>query len=117
MLMACLGCHPQNATTVPAPLVGLWESADGRYAGRYLAFSKKLVTFGTGRSNEAAHYVRKVESAPSTDNGMVYTLHCRDEAGAIWQLTVIHYPVPTPSLRLGNQRVVWQPSGSMGVTQ
>ena len=114
-LLACLGCQTQNATTVPALLIGFWESVDGRYADRYLAFSKKLVTFGTGQSNEAAHYVRTVEAAPSTDSGMVYTFHCRDDAGAIWQLTVIHYPGPMPYIRLGNQPVVWRPAGSKGI--
>jgi len=117
MLMACISCQNQNSATVPEHLIGIWRSADARYADRYLEFSKNLVTFGTGSNSEATHHVQKVEPEKFDDNGIVYTFYYKDKERETGQLTLTYNPGPVPNIRLKNHREIWQLSESKDMKQ
>jgi hypothetical protein len=104
--MFCISCQNQKSDPVPEQLIGIWKSADIRYADRYLEFSKNLVTFGTGGNSEATHYVRKVESEKFGDNSIAYTFYYKDEERETERLTLTYNSGPASSIRLKNQQAI-----------
>ncbi len=72
LLIAHGGCESKN-DTVPVHLIGEWQTSDPQYADRFLEFTRRGVTFGTGGYSADVYRIDNVKV--SRDKGQtLYTI-------------------------------------------
>jgi len=80
LLLAIAACREAPPLQIPEPLVGLWMSADGRYADRFFEITDAFIAFemANGRVDYYAHRSLDREGTPA---GTLYTLRYSKQSG------------------------------------
>ncbi len=105
-VIALLSCR-QPPAAVPSDLIGVWKTADGRYAGRYLEITKTSIVFGTGEEDSVVYTVTGLEKTPDGD-AETYTLRYTNPEGLVYALTLSFDATKTDVIRFRHQReIAW----------
>ncbi len=106
LVIALLGCR-QPPAPVPNDLIGVWETGDQRYAGRYLEISNTSVVFGTGEEDSLVYTVTGVERTRDGDTE-IYTLRYTNPEGLGYALSVSFDATTADVIRLRHQpEIAW----------
>jgi hypothetical protein len=105
-----LACE-KPPSEAPIQLVGVWATDAPTHADRFLEFSPRTITFGTGDHGSVTHYVHRVESTPGEPEGAIhYTFDYDDASGERYQLGLVYRPTkPVPTLLLDHRDEIWRP--------
>jgi len=112
------GCHGEELS-VPDHLVGIWSTAEPRFAGRYLQFTRDSIVFQTGAEQVNVHRIEKLQEEKGGKGGktIAYVLIYREADGTNGKLIFSYDPKNQGEIRLKNQKTVsWireSPSGEV----
>lgn len=99
---------PKRNSALPAPLAGVWTTANPRYAGRSLELTRGTVAFGTGEQTVQVYFISDIKKTRE-DDGMLYEIHCHRKEGPDEKIFLVHTPQNGGQLRFKNQRhIVWE---------
>ena len=105
-VIALLSCR-QPPAAISDALIGVWKTADGRYAGRYLEITKTSIVFGTGEEDSVAYALTGMEKTRDGDTE-TYTLRYTNPEGLVYELPLSFDATKTDVIRLSHQReVAW----------
>lgn len=105
-VIALLSCR-QPPVTVPNDLIGAWETADRRYAGRYLEITKTSIVFGTGEEDSVVYTLTGMEKTRDGDTE-IYTLRYTNPEGLVYVLPLSFDAAETGVIRFRHQReIAW----------
>lgn len=106
VLLALIGCH-EREVSVPDYLVGVWSTADPRYEGRYLQFTKDSVVFQAGTDQVTVHRIKKLKET-RTGQAISYKLTYRDVNGSNSKFDFTYDPANEGEIRIKNQKnITW----------
>lgn len=101
------GCDSRNRW-VPDDLIGVWKTADPKYADRSLEFTKDSIVFGTGAGSVSAHLVTKISRATS-DSSFLYNLTYKNQEGQEYRLSFFYDPERGGVIWFKNQKdILWR---------
>ncbi|MDR3765233.1 MAG: hypothetical protein P4M01_14180 [Acidobacteriota bacterium] len=106
LLLVLTGCRTYNA---PPQLVGMWQSEDQRYTGKFLQFDDKFVITGFGE--EKFPKVQRIVGLKQTTAGAVqhFEFDLRDEEGMRDHLSLQYLPNNGGQVELSNPKnVIWK---------
>lgn len=96
-----------GSVAAPPTLVGVWESADVRYAGRTLQFTPDSVFFGGGIAASARYAIRHVRAQPGEIEATVLFITYAE--GGAEQVMRVEYDAEQRTLSLeGAHGVRWR---------
>ena len=110
LLLAVLGWQMLRrvfvSKTIPAELVGVWETNAPAYADRALEFTRSTVLFRTGADALSVHRIRRVHR---TDRGGYIDYRLEYLTGeAVETFSFKYVPPPRELIRLDHQLFVWR---------
>ena len=112
-VIALLSCR-QPPIAVSDDLIGVWRTADGRYAGRYLEITRTSIVFGTGEEDSVVYILTGMEKTLDGD-AETYTLRYTNPEGLAYTLPLFFDATKPDVVRFRHQReVAWikhAPSG------
>ena len=76
---------------LPKKLMGEWTTTHAKYADRFFALEKRLITIGTGKNNFDVFIVSDVKMKQS-HRGDSYTLTYFDKIGIKYEFTFHYFP-------------------------
>ncbi|MDA2925365.1 hypothetical protein MYX65_12095 [Acidobacteria bacterium AH-259-L09] len=93
ILATFLGCQVQKDTILPEELIGVWKTAETRYADRFFELKRDLVIFGTGGDNSTAHAVLNIETEEVQEEAKtLYILYYVSSEGQKYQFSFYYHP-------------------------
>ena len=96
-----LGCSFHRVVSMPEDLIGVWKTADKKYADRYFELREDLVIFSTGGWGVTAHPIDRIEEY--NENGEVlYIIYYLNEEGDDSQFSFCYDPTQSV-IRFKNQ--------------
>ena len=105
-VIALLSCR-QPPAAVSDDLIGVWRTADGRYAGGYLEITKTSIVFGTGEKDSVVYTLTGMEKSRDGD-AETYTLRYTNPGGLVYALTLSFDATKTDVIRFRHQReIAW----------
>jgi hypothetical protein len=109
LVIACGG----EAARVPNALVGVWVTADPRYAERSLLISSRSLVFVSSKTSSENFAVRGVESQREADGSLAVAIAygTRDEG---LMLRIRRFETKPPSLTLGDRPERWTLASVVG---
>ena len=94
---------------LPENIMGEWTTTSPKYADRFFALEKRLITIGTGKDNFEVHIISNIKM--SGDNrGESYSLTYYDAIGIKYEFTFHYFPneVEGGAIRIKNRNdIVW----------
>lgn len=100
------GCRRYNS---PPELVGMWQTDDKRYTGKFLQFDDKFVITGLGEDQFPK--VQRISGMKMSAMGIMhqYEFELRDEDGNRDRLSLQYLPNDGGQIELSNpKRVIWK---------
>ena len=98
----CLfGCGAPPVKTIPAELVGVWNTDAPKYAGRYFELKKDTVVFGMGEGKATTNTVLEVKATPQ-DTKMLYDISYLAKEGTPQKFS-FYYEQPTTTIQIKSQ--------------
>ncbi len=86
-----LGCQHRQLSSVPEDLIGVWKTAERKYADRYFELKKDRVIFATGDWSVSAHPIDRVEEYE--ENGKIlYIIYYPSSEGDEYQFSFYYDP-------------------------
>jgi hypothetical protein len=113
VVLACGG--EGEGEVVPRALLGRWECADARYAGRSLTVSQRALIFASDRTASENYGVHGVETRELPDGSTQVTIRYGNDTADDLALRVQLFPTTPASLQIGERRERWTlapPNGS-----
>ena len=96
-----LGCSFHRVVSMPEDLIGVWMTAEKRYADRYFELREDRVIFSTGGWGVTAHPIDRIEE--HNDNGeILYIIYYPSEEGDESQFSFYYDPTQSV-IRFKNQ--------------
>jgi hypothetical protein len=99
------GC--EENIPVPEHLIGEWRTTSAQYEDRYLKITENSLIFGIGDGEAISHHVEGVNVGQENGETM-YTIHYKDMEGERWSLILIYRDVSGGTIKLKNDKVVWE---------
>jgi hypothetical protein len=111
LLAISLARGASETWSVPAYLLGVWESPQADYADSYMEITPATIEFDNVEGGYSLYFVTSSEQI--RDGGQSYDIvHYRDLEGAEYQMSICYQPRPQESLYFKNQpKVVWKRRG------
>jgi len=106
-----VACDPQPPSDAPIQLIGVWTTDSASHADRYLEFSARTVTFGTGNHGSVTHFIEAISTSPGERDGAThYEVAYRDGSGESSRIGLTYEATqPLPSLVLDHREDIWRP--------
>ena len=93
ILATFLGCQVGKNTIVPEELIGVWKTAETRYADRFFELKKNLVIFGIGGHNSTVHAVLNIETEEVHEEAKtLYIFYYLSSEGQEYQFSFYYHP-------------------------
>ncbi len=83
------GCSFHRVVSMPEDLIGVWKTADKRYADRYFELHADRVIFSTGGWGVTAHPIDRIEEHHE-DGKILYIIYYPSEEGEPSQFSFYH---------------------------
>lgn len=96
------GCQPRN-TSVPIELIGVWETADCRYADRFFEITRSSIALGTGDGSVETYPIIAVDRVGDRDP-VLHTISYRDRDGQEFRLSFYFEPRDPGVIRFKHQK-------------
>ena len=106
LALALTGCRRYNS---PPELVGMWQTDESRYAGKFLQFDEKYVIIGFG--DESVPRVQRIVGIKKSSMGVMrhYDFELRDEEGVRDHISLQYLPNDGGQIELSHPAgVVWK---------
>ncbi len=95
------GCSFFRVVSMPEDLIGVWKTAEKRYADRYFELDADRIIFSTGGWGVTAHPVDRIEE--HHENGKIlYIIYYPTEEGDVSQFSFFYDPMQSV-IRFKNQ--------------
>ena len=96
-----VGCFSYTVVGMPEDLIGVWKTAEQKYADRYFELSADRVIFSTGGWGVTAHPIDRIEQ--HSENGdILYIIYYPSEEGDEYQFSFYYDPTQSV-IRFKNQ--------------
>ncbi len=69
-----LGCQYRQLSSVPEELIGVWKTAERKYADRFFELKKDRIIFSTGGWGVSAHPIDRIEERRE-DGNLLYIIY------------------------------------------
>ncbi len=96
-----LGCSFHSVVSMPEDLIGVWKTAEKKYADRYFELRAERVIFSTGGWGVTAHPIDRIEEY-SEDGKILYIVYYPNEEGDEYQFS-FYYDSAQSVIRFKNQ--------------
>lgn len=109
LLFALTGCSKPPVTTLPAQILGEWQTDDARYRGRGMKLDSNRVIFGLGgAAPDKAELIQDVKMTPP-DNPTDFQIRMRTADGVQDSIALQFTPANGGELRIKSQaKIVWR---------
>ncbi|MDA2929224.1 hypothetical protein MYX84_04615 [Acidobacteria bacterium AH-259-O06] len=108
ILATFLGCQFQENTIVPDELIGVWKTAETRYADRFFELKKNQVIFGIGGHNSTVHAVLNIETEEVQEEAKtLYILDYLSSEGQEYQFSFYYHPAQDVIQFRNQQQFEW----------
>ncbi|MFQ5930299.1 MAG: hypothetical protein ACE5MK_11420 [Acidobacteriota bacterium] len=93
VLATFLGCEFRENTIVPEELIGVWKTAETRYADRFFELNRDVVIFGTGGHTSTVHAILSIETEEVREEAKtLYILYYLSSEGQKYQFSFYYHP-------------------------
>jgi hypothetical protein len=90
-MISFLGFQCGKSLNVPDHIIGVWETADTRYADRPFEITREEIIFHTGGSSFNTYRIKKVEVGKAPQQGTnLYIIHYKILEGKVYKLSLYY---------------------------
>ena len=87
-----LGCQYRLLNSVPEDLIGVWKTAERKYADRYFELKKDRIIFSTGGWKVTAHPIERIEERGGSEK-ILYIIFYPNYDGNEYQFSFYYDPL------------------------